>query len=142
MLANTERMVPASAASKSASANMMAAFLPPSSKDSAFTESAALFMMAEPVADSPVNAIAFTSGCATSAAPAESGPKPCTRLNTPAGTPTSCMTSASNAAEEGVSSEGLATTVLPQASAGASFQVSSRKGRFHGAMTATTPTGL
>src|SRR5262249_61717649 len=118
------------------------AFSPPSSKDSAFTDSAALFMMAVPVADSPVKAMAFTSGWRTSASPAEPGPKPCTRLNTPGGTPTSCMTSASSAALEGVSSEGFATTVLPQASAGATFQVSSRNGRFQGAITATTPTGL
>ena len=135
-------MVPLKAASKSASANTTAAFLPPSSKDSAFTESAALLMIADPVADSPVKAMAFTSGWLTSASPADFGPKPCTRLNTPAGTPTSCITSASSAAEEGVSSEGLATTAFPHASAGATFQVMSRNGRFHGAMTATTPTGL
>ena len=55
-------MVPLTAASKSASANTRAAFLPPSSKDSAFTESAALLMMAAPVADSPVKAMALTSG--------------------------------------------------------------------------------
>ena len=45
-------------------------------------------MMAAPVADSPVKAMAFTSGWLTSASPVESGPKPCTRLNTPGGTPT------------------------------------------------------
>src|SRR5438270_138411 len=107
-----------------------------------FTESAALLMMAAPVADSPVKAMAFTSGWRTSASPVEPAPKPCTRLKTPGGTPASCITSASSAAEEGVSSEGLATTALPHASAGATFQVMSRNGRFHGAMIATTPTGL
>src|SRR5689334_3284234 len=99
-------------------------------------------MMAEPVADSPVKATASTSGWLTSASPAEPGPNPCTRLKTPAGTPTSCSTCANSAAEDGVSSEGLATTALPHASAGATFQVSSRNGRFQGATTATTPTGL
>ena len=52
------------------------------------------------------------------------------------------MTSASSAAEDGVSSEGFATTALPHASAGATFQVMSRNGMFQGAITATTPTGL
>ena len=41
----------------------------------------------------------------------------------------------------GVSSAGLSTTVLPQASAGATFQVSSISGKFHGAIAATTPAG-
>ncbi|GAA2848848.1 hypothetical protein GCM10020220_042840 [Nonomuraea rubra] len=44
-------------------------------------------------------------------------------------------------AEAGVSSAGLSTTVLPHASAGAIFQVSSMSGKFHGAMAAATPTG-
>ena len=52
------------------------------------------------------------------------------------------MTSASSVALEGVSSEGFATMVLPQASAGASFQVSSSSGRFQGAITPTTPSGF
>ena len=41
----------------------------------------------------------------------------------------------------GVSSEGFTTTVLPQASAGATFQVISSSGRFQGQITATTPFG-
>jgi len=41
----------------------------------------------------------------------------------------------------GVKSLGLTTTVHPAASAGASFQVSSSSGEFHGVMAATTPTG-
>ena len=74
--------------------------------------------------------------------PVEFGPNPCTTLKTPAGKPISCATSASNAAEEGVSSDGFATTVLPIASAGATFQLNSRIGRFHGEIAATTPNGL
>jgi hypothetical protein len=42
---------------------------------------------------------------------------------------------------EGVSSEGFTTTVLPQARAGATFQVKRSSGRFHGTITATTPSG-
>ena len=41
----------------------------------------------------------------------------------------------------GVTSEGLATTQLPGASAGAIFQVSRYSGRFHGEMQPTTPSG-
>ena len=37
---------------------------------------------------------------------------------------------------------GLTTTALPHARAGATFQVSSSSGRFHGTITATTPSGL
>ena len=42
----------------------------------------------------------------------------------------------------GVSSEGFTTTALPQASAGATFQVSSSSGRFQGVMIPTTPERL
>ena len=51
------------------------------------------------------------------------------------------MTSPSSVAVAGVSSEGLTTTVLPQASAGPTFQVMSSSGRFHGQTTAMTPRG-
>jgi hypothetical protein len=37
--------------------------------------------------------------------------------------------------------EGLTTTVLPQASAGPTFQVISSSGRFHGQITPITPRG-
>jgi len=52
-----------------------------------------------------------------------------------------CITSPSKVAVEGVSSEGLTTTVLPQASAGPTFHVMSSSGRFQGQITATTPLG-
>ena len=42
----------------------------------------------------------------------------------------------------GVTSEGLATAVLPAASAGAIFQVNRYSGRFHGDTVPTTPSGL
>ena len=41
----------------------------------------------------------------------------------------------------GVSGEGLTTTVLPRASAGAMTRMPSTRGKFHGVITATTPTG-
>ena len=55
--------------------------------------------------------------------------------------PTFFITSPSSVAVAGVSSEGLTTTVLPQASAGPTFQVMSSSGRFQGQITPTTPTG-
>ena len=57
------------------------------------------------------------------------------------GMPTVCITSPSSVAVAGVSSDGLTTTVLPQASAGATFHVISSSGRFHGQTTAITPFG-
>ncbi|MDR6353675.1 hypothetical protein Q3H58_000346 [Pseudomonas psychrotolerans] len=41
--------------------------------------------------------------------------------------------------ENGVSSDGLITTALPAASAGAIFQPAMLSGKFHGAMAPTTP---
>ena len=142
VLVKLERITPSTAASKSQSANTMAAFLPPSSKDTSFTPSATVFMMAAPVRDSPVKVTASMPGWRVSASPAEPGPKPCTTLNTPAGTPASSKASAISVADEGVSSDGLQTMALPQISAGAAFQVSDRMGKFHGEMLATTPSGL
>ena len=137
----TERIAPATASSKSQSAKTSAAFLPPSSNDTGFTPAAATRMIAPPVADSPVKVIASISGFAVSHSPVESAPKPWTRLNTPGGTPALSITSASKVAVEGVSSLGLTTTTLPQASAGATFHVISSSGRFHGETIATTPKG-
>ena len=41
----------------------------------------------------------------------------------------------------GVISDGLKITPLPAASAGATFRAAIDSGKFHGVMTATTPTG-
>ena len=98
-------------------------------------------MIAAPVRVSPVNVIASTPGWRVSNSPAEPGPKPWITLYTPLGTPTAFITSPSSVAVAGVSSEGFTTTVLPQASAGPTFQVISSSGRFHGAITAITPFG-
>ncbi len=51
------------------------------------------------------------------------------------------LNSPSSAAVHGVISDGLATTALPVASAGAIFQVNRYSGRFHGLMQPTTPSG-
>ena len=98
-------------------------------------------MIASPVADSPVKVIASMPGCRVSSSPAESGPNPWTTFTTPSGMPAARITSPSSAVLDGVSSDGFTTTVLPQASAGPSFQVVRSNGRFHGQMTAITPFG-
>ncbi len=46
-----------------------------------------------------------------------------------------------NVALQGVSGAGLSTTVLPAASAGVIFERFSMKGKFHGVIAPTTPTG-
>ena len=67
---------------------------------------------------------------------------PWTRLNTPGGKPASTVRSASNEHDNGDHSAGLRITVLPAASAGATFHVDSMKGAFHGVMITAGPAGI
>ena len=113
---------------------------PPNSSETRLIPSAAAFMMPVPVAVEPVNEILRTSGWRTRASP-QPGPGPGTTLSTPSGRPASAASSASASAVSGVSGEGLRTTVLPQASAGPSFQAAMTSGKFHGTMRPHTPTG-
>ena len=80
------------------------------------------------------------SGCVVSAAPA-TAPVPVTTFTTPGGKPARANSGTSSSSEADVYSLGLATMVLPAASAGASFQVARSSGEFQGAIAATTPTG-
>ena len=138
--ANTPAMTPLAAASRSASGNTTCADLPPSSSVTRARWLVAPAATSTPVFVEPVNATLSTPGWRTSARPT-SGPSPVTTLNTPAGKPASVTSLASSSAVTGVWSLGLVTTVQPAASAGASFQVSSRSGEFQGTIAATTPTG-
>ena len=137
---NAERTIVPSCARQSLSANTRVGFLPPNSSDSFFSIGAASDAMRRPTAVLPVNEIALTSGCATSGSPT-SGPSPWTMLSTPVGKPMPAASSPSSVAVCGVTSDGLATTVLPAASAGAIFQVNRYSGRFHGEIVPTTPSG-
>ncbi len=96
-------------------------------------------MIRRPVPVWPVNATRRTSGCATSASPV-SGP-PVTTLSTPGGRPASPASSATRRVVSGVVSAGLATTVLPAASAGPTLLASRVSGKFHGVIAPTTPMG-
>ncbi len=138
--ANTPATTPLAAASRSASSNTICGDLPPSSSVTLFRFSAAAWATARPVAVEPVNATLSTPECPARAAPS-SREAPVTTLTTPGGNPASPASPASASVAAGECSEGLTTIVHPAASAGASFQVSSSSGEFHGVIAATTPTG-
>ena len=71
--------------------------------------------------------------------PAARAPGTHTTFTTPSGRPASSASSAKRRALSGVSSAGFSTTVLPAASAGASFQEAIVSGKFHGVIRPTTP---
>ena len=62
-------------------------------------------------------------------------------LTTPGGSSACRQISANSSAVSGVVSAGLSTTVLPQASAGATFHASMSSGKFHGITCPATPSG-
>src|SRR5437868_5376515 len=131
---------PPTAWSTSASAKTTFGDLPPSSSEIFFRLPDAACMIVLPTAVEPVNATLSTFGLAASSAPT-TAPGPVTTLITPAGAPASAMMRASSNVVPAVNSDGFATMVHPAASAGASFQVIKRTGKFHGVSTPTTPTG-
>ena len=138
-LPNTAIGAAAAARSRSASAKITFADLPPSSSVTRLIVCAAPAAIARPTSVEPVNATFATSGCSTSRCPAVR-PGPATTLTTPSGS-TSAASCSKRSAVSGVSSAGLSTTVLPAASAGAIFQAAIVSGKFHGVMSATTPSG-
>ena len=93
-----------------------------------------------PTSVEPVKAILATSGCSTSRRP-QTLPRPATTLRTPSGIPASSAIRSSSMAVSGVSAAGFSTTVLPAASAGATFQEAIRSGKFQGTISPTTPSG-
>ena len=66
---------------------------------------------------------------------------PVSTLNTPAGTPARCASSARASAVIGVWLAGLTTMVQPAANAGPALRVIIAAGKFQGVMAAHTPTG-
>ncbi len=79
-------------------------------------------------------------GCSTIAWPTVA-PLPVMTFSTPGGNPTSIASSPSASAVSGVWLAGFRMTVLPVASAGATFHTASSSGKFHGTIAATTPSG-
>ena len=113
--------------------------LPPSSSETRARLPAASCMINFPTSVEPVKAI-LSTGARVNAAPVVS-PGPVITLSTPSGTPASCASFASHSAVSGVSSAGLSTLVLPNASAGATFHDAITRGKFQGMICAHTPTG-
>ncbi len=107
----------AAAASRSASAKTMLALLPPSSRVTRLSWSAALRMIPWPTSVDPVKQTLRTSGWLVNRSPTTE-PLPGRTVKTPSGMPASSASSPSRIAVSGVSSAGLRTTVLPAASAG------------------------
>ena len=89
----------------------------------------------------PVNDIFFTKLLSQKTLPIGDGSFPNTKLITPGGNPATSAKCNIAVATNGVSSEGLITTVHPAAKAGATFLVIIAKGKFQGVIAATTPIG-
>src|SRR5579875_3295296 len=131
--------IPSTAWSRAASSKTMLADLPPSSSVSPTRRPASAAWISRPTAVEPVKAILSTPGARTSAAPAF--PSPGRIATTPGGSSASWQISAKSSAVSGVVGAGLRIAVLPQASAGASFQAAISSGKFQGTICPTTPRG-
>ena len=116
------------AAPTSASSHTITGSEPPSSSERRLSCGAATEATRRPTSVEPVNAIRRTSGWPTSASPI-SEPRPVTTFSTPSGTPASANRRATSSVASGVVAAGLATTVLPIASAGATLVPSSVSGK-------------
>ena len=116
------------AAPTSASSHTITGSEPPSSSVTRFICGPATATTWRPTSVEPVNATRRTSGWPTSASPI-SAPRPVTTLSTPSGTPASAKMRATSSVASGVVAAGFATTVLPLASAGATFVPSSVSGK-------------
>ena len=130
----------AAARSRSESAKMMLALLPPSSRVTRLICGAHPAMTRSPISVEPVKTTLRTSGWVTKRSPT-TDPLPGRTVKTPSGIPASRASSPSRMAVRGVTSAGLRTTVHPAASAGAKPQPAMGIGKFHGTITPTTPMG-
>ncbi len=107
------------AAAMSASSKITTGALPPNSRWVRLRSGAAAAATSMPARVEPVIDTSCGVGCATSERPVSRSPQ--TTLNTPGGRYSAAI-SASSSVDTGVVSDGLSTTVLPAASAGAIFQ--------------------
>ncbi len=128
----------AAACRGSASGKMMIGFLPPSSRVTSFSPSAASRAMTRPVGTEPTNPMRLMSGWRTRADPVV--PSPVSTLTTPGGNRPS-HSSPSLRLDSGACSEPLTTTQLPAARGAAAFSAQKRKGWLNGLIFATTPQG-
>src|SRR3954453_1478233 len=140
MLLYFEDMAPSTAALISASSNTTNGALPPSSRPSFFTPTAACWYRILPTSVEPVKPTKRTAGCSQRTLPI-ADELPVRILNTPLGTPAFSASATSAKAVSGVSFAGLRTTVQPAASAGDTLRVIIEQGKFHGVMAPQTPIG-
>ena len=87
----------------------------------------------------PTNETDLTSGCSSSRSTASLSP--CTTLITPSGRPASFHSAATAFTADGSFSDGLITTLLPQATAIGTNHSGTIAGKLNGEITATTPSG-
>ena len=102
---------------------------------------AASSWMRSPTSFDPVKATKRVPGCATSALPTLL-PLPATKFTTPSGIPHSSSVWKNWAATVRASLLGLSTTVLPVTMAAMVMPAMIARGKFHGGMTAPTPSGM
>lgn len=132
----------AAASRSGASANTTCGLLPPHSSQTRLRLDRPEYCSSfAPVAVEPVKASTSTSMCRASGSPTRA-PWPGSTFSTPSGRPASAASAANRSAVRGDRSEGLSTTELPMASAGAIFQQAISSGKFHGTIAATTPSRL
>src|SRR5207248_3347532 len=138
-----QSMVPATAASRSASSKTMNGALPPSSSEIFFSCFEHCSINSFPTSVEPVKPTLRTSGFDVSSPPitGASASSPVTMLKTPGGSPAASPTRATASAVSGVCSAGLSTIVLPAASAGAALRAGIAAGKFQGVIPALTPIG-
>ncbi len=139
-LSNADTSASATTCSGSAELSAIIALRPPVSAISGTSgnRDASVRAMIAATSVDPVNATPATRASATSAAPTDS-PRPGSRAITSAGSPARSITSTASAAVSGVCSAGFAATVLPAASAAATWPVKIASGKFQGEMHANTP---
>src|SRR6266403_1384603 len=97
--------------------------------------------MSSPTSFDPVNATKRVFGCSTTALP-KVAPDPGQKFTTPSGIPASCKTSKNLAAMVGESLDGFRITVFPQTIDAAVIPAMMAQGKFHGGITAPTPSGM
>ena len=137
---NDEATTSSVTCSGSAVASTIIALMPPVSAISGTigpSLAASARLMARPTSVEPVKQTPAYARSATSAAPTL--PSPGTSASAPAGMPASCRMRTASAAISGVCSAGLATTLLPAASAALTCPRKIASGKFHGLMQTNTP---
>ena len=125
----------------------MIASLPPISATTRLIQScpfgtfAASALMWRPTSFEPVKEMKRMRGCVISGSPT-SPPPPLTKLTTPGGMPASSSSAKKRYAIHGESDDGLRTMQLPVTAPAEVMPAMIASGKFHGGITAPTPSGM